>query len=116
MAGGGKRKSRPIEELPYRPCVGIALFNRDGLVFVGRRRSEDGPAQAATGYAWQMPQGGIDLGETPYDAAVRELHEETGVPSPKRRIGMPTTFPRPFPVARGEAATAGRSRNGSPFA
>ena len=61
-------------ELPfYRPAVGIMLRNRDGRVFVGRRI--DMPAGLA---AWQMPQGGIDLGETPHQAALRELKEEVG--------------------------------------
>ncbi|KGJ02578.1 putative (di)nucleoside polyphosphate hydrolase [Paracoccus halophilus] len=58
--------------LPYRPCAGIVLINRDGLVFAGQRI--DNP-----GTAWQMPQGGIDKGETPRQAALRELVEETGV-------------------------------------
>lgn len=62
----------------YRPCVGIVLFNRDGLVFLGRRR---GLAEREDGHAWQMPQGGIDAGETPCQAALRELYEETGVVS-----------------------------------
>jgi putative (di)nucleoside polyphosphate hydrolase len=57
----------------YRPGVGIMLLNRDGLVFVGRRG--DMPAGLA---AWQMPQGGIDPGETPRQAALRELREEVG--------------------------------------
>jgi len=70
-----------IDALPYRPCVGVALFNREGRVFVGRRRSEAGPEHVARGYAWQMPQGGIDPGENPYVAALRELHEETNVRS-----------------------------------
>jgi len=61
-------------ELPfYRPAVGIMLLNRDGLAFVGRRI--DMPAGLA---AWQMPQGGIDPGETPHQAALRELKEEVG--------------------------------------
>jgi putative (di)nucleoside polyphosphate hydrolase len=61
-------------ELPcYRPGVGIMLLNRQGLAFVGRR--SDMPARLA---AWQMPQGGIDPGETPRAAALRELHEEIG--------------------------------------
>lgn len=64
--------SRPFSELPYRPCVGIALANRSGQVFAGRRIDSDTPA-------WQMPQGGIDEGESPQDAALRELGEETGV-------------------------------------
>ena len=61
----------------YRPCVGIALFDRSGSVFVGRRRGlpPDDP------YAWQMPQGGIDADEPPLHAAMRELREETNVRS-----------------------------------
>ncbi|MRX49296.1 RNA pyrophosphohydrolase [Paracoccus sp. S-4012] len=58
--------------LPYRPCAGVVLVNRQGLVFAGRRI--DNPTDA-----WQMPQGGIDAGETPREAALRELGEETGV-------------------------------------
>jgi putative (di)nucleoside polyphosphate hydrolase len=57
--------------LPYRPCVGVVLMNREGLVFAGQRLD--------TPDAWQMPQGGIDEGEEPLDAALRELGEETGV-------------------------------------
>jgi putative (di)nucleoside polyphosphate hydrolase len=56
----------------YRPGVGIMLLNRAGEVFVGRRI--DMPAMPA----WQMPQGGIDPGETPFQAALRELKEEIG--------------------------------------
>jgi len=62
-----------IEVPGYRPAVGIMLLNRDGLVFVGRRI--DMPERLA---AWQMPQGGIDPGETPRQAALRELGEEVG--------------------------------------
>ena len=63
------------ETLPYRPCVGVALFNKDGLVFIGNRiqQFDVGPK------TWQMPQGGIDEGESPSVAAFRELQEETGV-------------------------------------
>jgi putative (di)nucleoside polyphosphate hydrolase len=66
-------------DLPYRPCVGIMLINRGGLVWVGRRRPKwagDGSA-----YIWQMPQGGIAPGEPEEAAALRELQEETGVSS-----------------------------------
>ena len=59
--------------LPYRPCVGVVLRNQSGLIFTGERIDTPG--------AWQMPQGGIDDGETPEEAAFRELEEETGVPS-----------------------------------
>ena len=64
----------PDSELAfYRPGVGILLLNCDGLAWVGRRI--DMPAGLA---AWQMPQGGIDKGEEPRQAALRELHEEIG--------------------------------------
>ncbi len=72
--------SRSVEasRLPYRPCAGVALFNRDGLVWVGRRI--DGPTEAeGAGRWWQMPQGGIDEGEELIAAARRELHEETNI-------------------------------------
>jgi len=57
----------------YRTAAGIALFNNAGQVFLGRRKKASGP------YVWQMPQGGIDKGEKPRRAALRELAEETGV-------------------------------------
>jgi len=59
------------EDLPYRLGVGIMLINREGHVFVGRRIDQ-------TVEGWQMPQGGIDDGETPAEAALRELKEEVG--------------------------------------
>lgn len=55
----------------YRPCVGILLLNKDGKVFVGKRIDTETDA-------WQMPQGGIDDNEAPYEAALRELKEEIG--------------------------------------
>lgn len=70
----------PYEDLPYRPCVGIALFNREGKVFVGRRAA-GGAEGLDPRYVWQMPQGGIDEGEDPWPAALRELYEETNVRS-----------------------------------
>ena len=63
-----------IAKLPYRPCVGLMLRNAEGNVFVGQRWDRDTDA-------WQMPQGGVDKGEKPQDAALRELWEETGITS-----------------------------------
>ena len=63
-----------ILALPYRPCVGIMVCNRFGGIFAGQRLDSSYDA-------WQMPQGGIELGEDPRDAALRELEEETGIPA-----------------------------------
>ncbi len=65
-----------MTELPYRPCAGVILMNRDGRVFVGQRID-------STLEAWQLPQGGIDPGEDADTAALRELWEETGVTADK---------------------------------
>ncbi|MCB1411742.1 MAG: RNA pyrophosphohydrolase [Xanthobacteraceae bacterium] len=64
---------------PYRRNVGIALFNPEGRVLIGRRFRDDGPEIVLPGLEWQMPQGGIDPGENPREAVMRELWEETGV-------------------------------------
>ena len=66
---------------PYRPNVGIALFNTAGRVLIGRRFRDDGPEIILPGLEWQMPQGGIDANENPREAVMRELWEETGVKS-----------------------------------
>jgi putative (di)nucleoside polyphosphate hydrolase len=71
-----------FEDLPYRPCVGVLVLNRTGLGFIGRRI--EGPEHIDTTHAWQMPQGGIDKGEEPWPAALRELHEETNIRSVER--------------------------------
>ena len=65
------RGKTDLSALPYRKGVGVMLLNRRGYVFVAQRIDS---ADAA----WQMPQGGIDRGETPRAAALRELEEETG--------------------------------------
>ena len=72
----------PFESLPYRLCVGTAVLNRSGLAFIGRRI--DGPEHTDNVHVWQMPQGGIDPGEKPWPAALRELREETNITSVER--------------------------------
>jgi putative (di)nucleoside polyphosphate hydrolase len=69
------------ESLPYRPCVGIMVLNREGLVWAGRRIAQADSEMAGTNHLWQMPQGGIDKGEDPAKASLRELYEETGMRS-----------------------------------
>jgi putative (di)nucleoside polyphosphate hydrolase len=71
-----------FEDLPYRPCVGVMVLNRDGRAFIGRRI--EGPEHIDPTHSWQMPQGGIDPGEEPWPAALRELHEETNIRSVER--------------------------------
>jgi putative (di)nucleoside polyphosphate hydrolase len=68
-----------VDALPYRPCVGLMVLNPAGLAFIGRRRN--GPEHVDAMHSWQMPQGGIDPGEDPWPAALRELYEETNIRS-----------------------------------
>lgn len=70
-----------LVDLPYRPCVGIMILNREGLVWVGHRKKDDADNITGEARMWQMPQGGIDKGEEPEPAARRELFEETGMRS-----------------------------------
>ena len=95
--------------LGYRPCVGVMLIGCDGRVFVGRRRS-DKPGDVAEAYAWQMPQGGIDAGEDPYAAALRELYEETNVRSVRLIAEAPQWYSYDLPSLVAGRAWRGRYR------
>lgn len=83
------RKDNKSTTKPYRPCVGIALFNAQGKVFVGSRIDASG--------AWQMPQGGIEKGESPSDAALREMMEEIGTRKAEILEVAKTTLKYDFP-------------------
>lgn len=97
-------------DIPYRPCVGVMLINRQGLVFVGRRRNKKQPEHVAPGYEWQMPQGGIDKGEQPYAAALRELHEETNVSSVSLLAEAPDWYSYDLPTDVAKRAWRGGFR------
>ena len=82
----------------YRPNVGVALFNRRGEVFLGQRVGDFADiGEVRDAFRWQMPQGGIDAGETPAEAAVRELKEETGVVSARLLTITPGWLAYDFP-------------------
>ena len=68
-----------MNDLPYRPAVGVMLINRQGRVWVGQRLD-------SSLEAWQMPQGGLDEGEDAAEGALRELEEETGIGRDKVEI------------------------------
>lgn len=80
----------PDTDLPYRPCAGIMLVNRDWKVFVGQRLDQRVEA-------WQMPQGGIDDGEQPAEAALRELEEEVGTGKAEIIAEAPDWIPYDLP-------------------
>lgn len=91
----------------YRRCVGILLLNREGKVFIGRRRrGENDPVRLD--HQWQMPQGGIDKGEDPQEAAFRELEEETGVVSATLIEVAPDWYAYDFPAEFQGRGRAGR--------
>jgi putative (di)nucleoside polyphosphate hydrolase len=97
----------------YRPCVGLALFNPAGLVFVGRRANRSLREHTAPGHEWQMPQGGIDAGEQPIEAAYRELREETNVSSVSLLAEAPDWLSYDLPREIGREAWRGKYRGQS---
>lgn len=95
--------------LPYRPCVGVAVFNRDGLVWIGRRFDENAEGEGE-GQWWQMPQGGLDKAEDPYPAALRELYEETSIKSVSLIREAPGWFTYDLPAELVAVSWGGRYR------
>ncbi|MEW6634839.1 MAG: RNA pyrophosphohydrolase [Pseudomonadota bacterium] len=98
------------ETLPYRPCVGLAIFNPHGLVWVGHRIAEPDSEFSGTTKLWQMPQGGIDKGEEPLAAAERELYEETGMRSVSLLAEAPNWINYDLPAHLVGIALKGRYR------
>ncbi len=94
---------RPFADRPYRPCVGIMLLNPAGHVFVAQRIDQRVEA-------WQMPQGGIDEGETPAAAALRELAEEIGTDKAEILAESPDWIPYDLPEALADKVWKGRYR------
>ncbi|GBQ13968.1 RNA pyrophosphohydrolase [Swaminathania salitolerans] len=90
------------DSLPYRPNVGVMLFDRRGALFLARR--------ADLPEIWQCPQGGIDEGETPEQAALRELREETGLETARLLGAYPGWLPYDLPAHLIGKALGGRYR------
>ena len=96
------------DSLPYRRCVGAMVLNRQGLVFVGRRIN--GPEHVDAHHAWQMPQGGIDEGEDPWPATLRELYEETNIRSVEKAGEIEEWLSYDIPREIGGEAWGGKYR------
>ena len=91
------------DQRPYRRCVGLVVFNPQGLVFVGQRSD-------MSGVAWQMPQGGIDKRERPREAALRELAEETGIAGAELFFEAPEWLAYDLPLTLRDRLWRGRFR------
>jgi putative (di)nucleoside polyphosphate hydrolase len=86
----------------------MAVFNRDGRVFIGRRIN--GPEHVDEVHVWQMPQGGIDPGEDTYKAALRELYEETNIRSVEKLGEIPEWLSYDIPPEIAGHAWSGKYR------
>ena len=95
-------------DLPYRISAGIMLVNAEGRIWTGRRLPKWAGDRSA--YIWQMPQGGIDTGEAPIAAALRELEEETGIRSVEVLAEMPGWLTYDLPLELLGVALKGRYR------
>ena len=111
------RDPRVTNEKPYRPNVGIAMFNADGLVLIGRRFRDDGPEIIFPGLEWQMPQGGVDPGEDLRERHVANCGRRpvSGAPSISARTAGSLTNSRPMTAHSriGWRTSAASARNGS---
>lgn len=96
------------DALAYRPCVGLCVFNPAGRVFLGQRLK--GPEHVDATYSWQLPQGGIDPGEEPFEAALRELYEETSIRSVTRLAEVEDWLTYDLPGRVAKDAWKGRFR------
>src|SRR3569833_3095883 len=94
------------DDLPYRTCVGMMLINRAGLVFIGRRAG--GIEHVGEAHVWQMPQGGVDPGEDTWEAANRELDEESSARSGEKIGELPEW--RIYDIPRTVAGRAWKGR------
>ncbi len=95
-------------DLPYRLSTGVMLINRKGLVFIGRRLG--GPEHVDATHTWQMPQGGLDDGEDPFEGAKRELYEETNVRSVQMLAESSGWLAYDLPSKVGKSAWRGKYR------
>ena len=96
----------PLSERPYRSCVGLMVFNKDGNVFCGQRL--DNKAEA-----WQLPQGGIDEGELPIEAGFRELKEETSIINVELLCEFPEWINYDIPLPLADKLWSGKYRGQS---
>ena len=101
--------AKPLDSLPYRLCVGIALFSHTGFVWIGSRSDVQAEGEGS-GSWWQMPQGGLDKGEDPFKAAKRELYEETSVTSVSLIKEAPEWFAYDLPAELVPISWGGRYR------
>lgn len=101
------KSAASFEDLPYRDCAGVVVFNSLGQVFVGKRRADKSDP---TAHLWQFPQGGIDADEEPIDAALRELYEETSITSISILTSAPNWISYDLPPALLGKALKGKYR------